>query len=87
MEERIILTASANRGIGLWTSICVAFGNFFGVGSYNYDNKVQDLLDDIKEDLLEQMAKYKDYEFSDIKVTSDRSLSFVATVVGTKKAK
>ena len=84
-KKTIILSATANRGIGFWTSICVAFGNFFGLGSFNYDRKVQDLIDDIKEDLLEQMARYKDYEFSDIKIASDRSLSFVATVMGIKK--
>ena len=50
--ETIILSASANRGVGLWTSICMGFSAVFGFESKAVENKKDKVLEDAQ-DLLE----------------------------------
>lgn len=83
MENKaIVLTASANVGIGLWTSICVAFTNIFGIESKNFSKKMQRVMDKVKKDLEEQMSKYPEIEFSDFRIVKDGSLAYTGTVIG-----
>ncbi len=84
----ITLTSSYNRGLGLWTSLCVGFSNIFGCHCRAYDKKVKSIADKIKKDLESQMESYSSlYEFGDIRITSDRSLSFLGSVSGKLKGK
>ena len=83
MENKsIVLTASANVGIGLWTSICVFFANIFGIESENYSKKLQYVMDKVKKDLEEEMSKYPDVKFSDFRIVKDGSLAYTGTVIG-----
>lgn len=83
MENKvIIITASANVGIGLWTSICVVFANIFGIESKNFSKKMQRVMDKVKKDLEEQMSKYPEIEFSDFRIVKDGSLAYTGTVIG-----
>ena len=82
------LTSSYNMGLGLWTAICVGFSNIFGYHSKMYDKKVKSVTNKIKKDLKNQMESYSSiYEFGDIRITSDKSLSFVGLVTGKLKNK
>ena len=84
----ITLTSSYNRGLGLWTSLCVGFSNIFGCHCKAYDKKVKSIASKIKKDLESQMESYSSlYEFGDIRITSDRSLSFLGSVTGKLKGK
>ena len=84
----ITLTSSYNKGLALWTAICVAFSDIFGCHSKMYDKKVKSVTIKIKKDLKSQMESYSSlYEFGDIRITSDKSLSFVGSVTGKLKNK
>jgi uncharacterized protein YbjQ (UPF0145 family) len=51
--NKVYLTASANVGIGLWTYICQALCQIFGISSRAYQKK----LDRIKNECLESLEK------------------------------
>ncbi len=86
MEDKnvVLLSASANTGIGLWTSICVCFAHIFGCESQNFKKKQNKIIGKIKEDLKRQMDNYPDYSFSDFRITLHSKLAFTGTVMGIK---
>lgn len=81
-NKNIVLTASANVGIGLLTAICVGFANIFGVKSNKYNKKLQFVMDKIKRDLCEEMEKYPGIQFSDLRIVQDGKLAYTGTVIG-----
>lgn len=81
-NKNIVLTASANVGVGLWTSICIAFANIFGVRSHNYNAKLEYVMNLVKEKLKAQMDKYPGVQFSDFRIVQDGKLAYTATVIG-----
>jgi hypothetical protein len=81
----LILTASCNIGIGLWTSICVSLCALFGIKSNAYGKKIEAICDEIKAELLKKMRAYPNYDFSTISFASDSRLSYVGSVIGTLK--
>lgn len=82
LPKRIALTKSICRGVGFWTSVCYAFANFFGTNCKRYRNKVNLIIADIKRDLLFQTKNYENYNFGEITIVSDRSLSFTGIITG-----
>lgn len=84
METRF-LSASANTGIGLWTSICVAFANVFGVESNNLKIKQEKVLNLAKNRLLAQVKGLgDDYEYKNFSVSWDQKLSVTVSVIAVK---
>lgn len=75
------------RGIGLWTSICLAFANVFGRPCERYNKKVRSVTYLIKGELERQMSAHPDYDFGDIRLTSDKPLSFTGSVTGKYREK
>ena len=55
--EPVVLTASANTGIGLWTMICVGFSAIFGCQSYSYKRKQEKILGFANDDLESQLRE------------------------------
>lgn len=83
-EKVILLTATFNKGVGLWTNICLFFANIFGCRCKRYDKKVNIALNEIKKSLLKEMSNYPDYHFGTFQIASDAPLSFVGSVIGVK---
>lgn len=83
----LILTSTRNAGIGLWTSICLAFANVFGRPCERYNKKVRSVTYLIKGELERQMSAHPDYDFGDIRLTSDKPLSFTGSVTGKYREK
>lgn len=81
-KETILLTASENVGVGLWTSICIAFASIFGVKSRSFNRKLNRVMKRLKEDLYDQMDDYPGYDFSDFRIVRDGSLAYTASVIG-----
>ena len=84
-ENFVLLSTSANIGIGLWTSICVSCASIFGVESKNYTKKMNKATALVKSKLLVQMKKYPDFVFADFRIVRDSGLAYTGTVIGTKK--
>ena len=84
-DNFVLLSASANVGTGLWTSICVAFAAIFGVESKNYTKKMERANKAVKARLLKQMSEYPDFVFEDFRIVKDGNLAYTGTVIGTKK--
>ena len=89
MEEKdyIVLTASANTGIGLWTSICVAFAKIFGVQSANLQSKQKRVALSLKKQIDRQFSELPEgkYELRDYRVIFSSSLAATATAIAAKK--
>lgn len=84
--DRVILTASCNTGIGLWTSICVAFSSIFGCVSKNYKKKQQKVLDNANEELMEDLEELGDgYVLSDYRVTWSGGLKVTVSALAERK--
>ena len=81
----IVLTASSNKGIGLWTSICVSLCSLFGIKSNAYDKKIKAICGEIENELIKKMKAYPNYDFSAISFASDSRLSYIGTAIGTLK--
>ena len=81
MKQKI-LTASANTGIGLWTSICMFFCKITGTESFNYKMKQEKVLDTANIGLSSQL-KYlgKDYYLVDYRVTWSGPLSVTVSAL------
>ena len=86
-EKAVLLTATYNKGIGLWTSVCQGFANIFGCKCKHYDRKVNMALSKIKESLLKEMSSYPDFDFGAFHIASDGRLSFTGSVIGVKRKK
>ena len=84
-KKTLLLTANANVGIGLWTSICVAFCKIFGGESAAYRMKVNRVSTSIKNRLYKEMDKYPNYKFEDFRIVKEGNLSLVGSVLGTLK--
>ena len=77
-----VLTASANIGVGLWTSICVGFANVFGVESKNYRTKQKKVLAAANKRLLSQLdALGAGYKLTDYRVTWSGKLSVTVSAL------
>ena len=85
LKETILLTASSNRGIGFWTSICFAFSRFFGCKCRSYNVKVNRAIEDVKKKLNKQMDDHPEYTYSDFRIVKENSISFLGSVLGTIK--
>lgn len=83
-KDVILLTASSNTGVGLWTSICVSFARVFGVQSENFKRKQEKVIDNIRYDLERQMAQNPGYIYEDFRIVKDGSLAYTGTVIGVK---
>ena len=81
----VLLSASANVGTGLWTSICVACAAILGVESKNYTKKMERANKAVKARLLKQMSNYPDFVFEDFRIVRDGNLAYTGTVIGTRK--
>lgn len=83
--KRFVLTASSNTGIGLWTTICVAFSSIFGCVSKNYKKKQDKVLDNANEELMESLSELgEDYVLSDYRVTWSGGLRVTVSAVAEK---
>ena len=81
MQQKIIL-ASANTGIGLWTTICVSFCKIFGTESKSYKSKQTKVLKRARERLNEQIKEYGDNcKITDLRVTWQASLACTISAV------
>ena len=85
MEQKL-LSASANTGIGLWTSICVAFSKIGGVESNKLTLKQSSVLEKAKRRLE---SRFKDlgegWVLSDFRVTWSNLLEATVTALATKE--
>ena len=52
----LILISIHNTGIGLWTTICLAFADVFGCSYKSYKRKASDLMDLVASDQEEQVG-------------------------------
>lgn len=83
--RQVVLTASANTGMGLWTMICVGFSHIFGVESKNLKAKQEKVLNMAKTRLSEQFSELgPGYELSDFRVTNETSLTITVSALATK---
>ena len=81
MKQKI-LVASSNTGIGLWTSICVAFCQIFGKESKNYKRKQEKILDAANADLRNQLKETGDnFHLVDYRVTWSQNLSVTVSAL------
>ena len=82
--KQILLTASANTGMGLWTMICVAFSTIFGVESRNLRKKHTKVLKRATDRLIQQCKGYgENIEISDFRTVWNTSLSCTVSAVVT----
>ena len=79
--KKIILSESANTGIGLWTSICVAFATVFGVQSKNLKAKQERIVNQCILNLNEKMIGYPNYEAVDLEVKFQAKLEVTVSVL------
>ena len=83
--EQYLVTASANTGRGLWTSICVAFAHVFGVESKNLLAKHNKVLTIAEERLCQ---KIKDlgtgFVLEDFRVIWESPLSVTVSALAVK---
>ena len=84
-KNYIVLSASANVGIGLWTSICASFTRIFGVESKNLTKKMNRATAAARARLMQEMERYPDFEFSDFRVIKDGAIAYTASVMGIRK--
>ena len=84
-KDVVLITASTNIGVGLWTSICVAFAGMMGVESKNYTKKMERAAAEVKRKLIEQMDELPDYEYSDFRLVKEKGLVYSGSVIGVKK--
>lgn len=84
-KEFLLLTASSNTGVGLWTSICVFFSSIFGVESKNYTKKMNRVLGKVKSSLQSQISKHPNYVFSDFRIVKESGLTYTGSVIGILK--
>ena len=81
MSKRI-LAASANVGIGLWTSICVSFCRIFGKESKAYRGRQKRVLDAANRRLLSQLEELGEgYVLSDYRVTWSGGLAVTVSAL------
>ena len=89
MEEKnyIVLTASANTGIGLWTSICVSFASIFGCPSSNLQRKQKRVAQSLKSQIEKQFAALPEgeYELKDYRAVFSKPLAGSASAIAVKK--
>ena len=80
--DTVILTSSANTGIGLWTSICVAFASIMGCESKNYKRKQKRILKKANEELYKQLAELgPGYELFDYRVVETGKLAITVSAI------
>ena len=81
MEKIVTITASANTGIGLWTSICVAFCSLLGRESNHFKAK-QDRILRMANTRLNKLAEtLKAKCITDYRVTWSGSLSVTVSAL------
>lgn len=82
MNQRL-LVASSNTGIGLWTSICVAFCNIFGKESIAYKKKQNKVLTAANSSLFSQYRKLAaaGYYLVDYRVTWSGKLAVTVSAL------
>lgn len=81
----VFVTACANCGIGLWTSICVSFAGIMGVESKNYTKKLNRVLTAVRRKLEEVAKANPEYEFRDFRVVKEGAVAYTGTMMGVKK--
>jgi len=84
-QDVIIVHVTGNIGIGLWTAICHIFCSIFGMECTHFGNKQNKVLTAVENRMKRKVSKYPDYEVKDYFVTSDSTLSYVATAILVKK--
>ena len=80
-NKTLLLTASANVGVGFWTSICCAFAKLGGVESKNFSKKMQRVMNNVKKRLQEQMDQLEGFEFHDFRMVQNGNLSYTGTII------
>lgn len=84
--EQVILTSSANTGIGLWTCICVMFSQIFGLQSNSYKYKQEKILDFANKELKEQLLSLGGgFVLKDYRVTWSGKLSVTVSGVAVRE--
>ena len=86
-QKVVLLTASSNNGMGLWTSICAAFAGIFGVESKNVSKKCKRTAARVRRQLTNMMQKHPEYEYSDFRIVKDGNVAYTGTVYGVLKDK
>lgn len=82
MKKEIILTASANVGRGLWTSICVFFCDIFGRESLAFKAKQRRILESAKYSIDNQLNNLgEDFHLQDIRIFHNKPLSVSMTAL------
>ena len=83
--KQCLVTASANIGRGLWTSICVAFTHIFGVESKNLEKKHQRVLSAAEKRLHEKVFELgPGYVIEDFRVNWETPLSVTVSALAVK---
>lgn len=76
MEKgNVILTASHNVGIGLWTSICIGFCAIFGKESQRLMMKQNSVANACKRSIQYQLDKLEGYKITSVKIQFSGKLS------------
>ena len=62
-----LVSSQATRGMGLWTSICLGFANFFGTKCKHYAQKIERAKNDALNDIVQQGKRMNADGIIDIK--------------------
>lgn len=84
MKQHLI-SATANRGIGLWTFICIGFSNIFGVQCKNLKKKQDWVLLKAKNEFVKKVNLLgADYIIQDYRVVWNKTLSVTVSGLASK---
>ena len=86
-RKPLILTATSNLGIGLFTSICVACANLIGVESKRLKAKQEKVLQQVKDDIDRQLKELPGYEIVDARANSIGNLNIELVVIVAPKGR
>lgn len=87
MKVYNVVTATANRGLGLFTAIGLGIHSIFGGESHMFQEKKESVLKKAKDRLMIEINKIGDYEIESVTEfwTGKLDVSLVAIVRGTKE--
>ena len=78
----ILITSSANTGLGFWTSICEMFASIFGVESKNVLKKQNKVLNKAVNRLVEKISEYNNVKsVTDFRVTWQSGLAVTLSII------
>ena len=77
---KLVVSESTNMGIGLWTSICVAFCSIFGRSSRALNAKQNSLVSFAVGNINRKLLQYPNYEAVDLEVKTYGKSTMMITV-------